>query len=182
MGDRMNTYIALFRGINVGGNNSLPMKELVVLLENIGAKNVRTYIQSGNAVFQSAEKNFSQLSKQLVAEIKKRHGFEPHVLLLRFQALNTAIAKNPFPEAEADPSSLHLGFLSSTPKNPDLEKLNRLKKASERFHLSDNVFYLHAPEGVGRSRLAASTEKSLGVPMTDRNWKTVCKIKELAGE
>lgn len=181
-GDRMNTYIVLFRGINVGGNNSLPMKELVVLLEDLGAKNVRTYIQSGNAVFQSAEKNSSLLSKQLAAEIKKRHGFEPHVLLLGLEAINTAIAKNPFPEAETDPTSLHLGFLASTPKNPDLEKLNSLKKASERFHLSDNVFYLHAPEGVGRSKLAASTEKLLGVPMTDRNWRTVCKIKELSGE
>jgi len=176
----MNIYIALFRGINVGGNNSLPMKELVALLEDIGAKKVRTYIQSGNASFHSAENNASQLSKKLTAEIKMRHGFEPHVLLIGLEAINTAIAKNPFPEAEADPGSLHLGFLAATPKNPDLEKLNGLKKASERFHLSNNVFYLHAPEGVGRSRLAASAEKLLGVPMTDRNWRTVCKIRELA--
>lgn len=178
----MNIYIALFRGINVGGNNVLLMKELVVLLEDMGAKKVRTYIQSGNAVFQSAEKNASQLSKQLAAEIKKRHGFDPNVLLIGLEAINTAMAKNPFPEAEADPSSLHLGFLASTPKNPDLAKLNSLKKASERFYLSDNVFYLHAPEGVGRSRLATSAEKLLGVPMTDRNWRTVCKISELARE
>lgn len=156
------------------------MKELVALLENLGAKNVRTYIQSGNAVFKSEEKNSSQLSHQLSAEIKKRHGFEPHVLMLGLQAINAAIAKNPFPEAESDPSSLHLGFLASKPRNPDLEKLNNLKKASERYHLTDNVFYLHAPEGVGRSKLAASTEKLLGVPMTDRNWRTVCKIRELA--
>ncbi len=160
----------------------MPMKDLVVLLEVLGARNVRTYIQSGNAVFQSAEKNASRLSRQLVAEIKKRHGFEPLVLLLGLEAIETAIAKNPFPEAEADPSSLHLGFLASTPKNPDLETLKKLKKASERFHLGDNVFYLHAPEGVGRSKLAARTEKLLGVPMTDRNWRTVCKIRELAGE
>lgn len=178
----MNIYIALFRGINVGGNNALPMKALVSLLEDIGAKQVRTYIQSGNAVFHSAEKNATQLSKQLAAEIKVRHGFEPHVLLIGIEAINTAIAQNPFPEAEADPGSLHLGFLAATPKHPDLEKLNSLKKASERFHLSDNVFYLHAPEGVGRSKLAANAEKLLGVPMTDRNWRTVCKISALARE
>jgi uncharacterized protein (DUF1697 family) len=178
----MNTYIALFRGINVGGKNSLPMKGLVAILQDLGAKNVRTYIQSGNAVFQSAARNPSQLSTQLAAEIKKRHGFEPHVLLLGPEAINKAIAKNPFPEAKADPARLHLGFLAATPRNPDLQKLDSLKKASERFHLGDNVFYLHAPEGVGRSRLAASTEKLLGVPMTDRNWKTVCKIRELAEE
>jgi uncharacterized protein (DUF1697 family) len=182
IGDQMNTYIALFRGINVGGKNSLSMKELVGLLEDIGARKIKTYIQSGNAVFQSAEKNFTQLSKKLTAEIKKRHGFEPHVLILGLDAIERAMEENPFPEAEADPGSLHLGFLISTPKNPDLKKLDSLRKESERFHLSDRVFYLHAPEGVGRSKLAASTEKLLGVPMTDRNWKTVRKIRELAGE
>lgn len=178
----MNTYIALFRGINVGGKNALPMKALATLLQDLGAQNVRTYIQSGNAVFQRAGKNSSQLSKNLAAAIKKHHGFEPHVLLLGLEAINTAIAKNPFPEAEADPSTLHLGFLASAPANPNLEKLNALKTASERFHLGDKVFYLHAPEGIGRSRLAASSEKLLGVPMTDRNWRTVCKIRALASE
>ena len=173
-GDRMNTYIALFRGINVGGKNSLPMKELVALFGDIGAKNVRTYVQCGNVVFQSAERNTSEISKQLAAGIKKHHGFEPHVLILELEAMDRAIAENPFPEAEADPSSLHLGFLASTPKKPDLEKLNSFRKESERFHLSDRVFYLHAPEGVGRSKLAASSERLLGVPMTDRNWRTVC--------
>jgi uncharacterized protein (DUF1697 family) len=178
----MKTYIALFRGINVGGKNSLPMKELVAILENFGAQKIKTYIQSGNAVFQSDEKSLSQLSKQLTAEIKKRHGFEPHVLILGLDAIERAIEENPFPEAEADPSSLHLGFLASTPKSPDLKKLDSLKKKSERFHLSDHVFYLHAPEGIGRSKLAASTEKLLGVPMTSRNWRTVCKIMEMASE
>jgi uncharacterized protein (DUF1697 family) len=176
----MTTYIALFRGINVGGKSTLPMKELVALLEDMGTRKVRTYIQSGNAVFQSAEKSPDRLSRQLAAEVRKRHGFEPRVLVVGLDAMERAIADNPFPEAEADPSSLHLGFMASTPKNPDLKKLDGLRKESERFHLSDHVFYLHAPEGVGRSRLAASAEKLLGVPMTDRNWRTVCKIMELA--
>jgi len=178
----MNTYIALFRGINVGGKNPLPMKELVDLLEDIGAQRIKTYIQSGNAVFQRAENNIAQLSKQLTAEIKKRHGFEPYVLILGLDVIEKAIAGNPFPEVESDPSSLHLGFLAFAPENPDLKKLESLKRESERFHLSDSVFYLHAPEGVGRSKLAASTEKLLGVPMTDRNWRTVCKIREMASE
>jgi len=179
---RMNTYIAFFRGINVGGKNSLPMKDLVALLEDLGARRVRTYIQSGNAVFQSSEKNPSQLSGQLAAEVRKRRGFEPFVVFLEPDALKNAMAKNPFPEAETDPGSLHLGFLASTPANPDLEKLGSLRKESERFQLIGNVFYLHAPEGVGRSRLAASAEKLLGVPMTDRNWRTVRKVRELAEE
>ena len=178
----MNTYVAFFRGINVGGNNALPMKEMVAVLEDLGARKVRTYIQSGNAVFRSAEKNASQLPKRLTAEIKKRYGFEPHVLILGLDEIKRAMADNPFPDAEADPSRLHLGFLASRPKRPDLEKLDSLKKKSERFRLSDKVFYLHAPEGIGRSRLAACAEKLLGVPMTDRNWRTVCKVREMAEE
>ena len=79
----MKTYIALFRGINVGGNNVLPMKELVARLESIGAQNVKTYIQSGNAVFQSQETNASLLQNKISAAIKKSHGFEPQVFLLK---------------------------------------------------------------------------------------------------
>jgi uncharacterized protein (DUF1697 family) len=178
----MNTYIALFRGINIGGKNSLPMKELVALLKGLGARNVKTYIQSGNAIFQSTEKDTPHLSQKIGTEIKKRHGFDPCVLVLRLDEIEKAIAENPFPEVETAPSTLHLGFLACTPENPDLKKLESLKKESERFHLRDSVFYLHAPEGVGRSKLAASSEKLLGVPMTDRNWRTVCKIREMATE
>lgn len=177
----MNTYVALLRGINVGGNCPLPMKELVATLEALGARKVKTYIQSGNAVFESPEKDLARLSRKLSAEILKRRGFEPYVHVLTRDALATAIAENPFPEAVADPGTLHLGFLASRPKRPDLGKLSSLKKESERFHLSESVFYLHAPEGVGRSKLAANSEKLLGVPMTDRNWRTVCKLMEMAG-
>jgi uncharacterized protein (DUF1697 family) len=176
----MPTYIAFLRGINVGGNSSLPMKELVAILEAIDARNIKTYIQSGNAIFKSAAKNSAQLSRQLSAEILRRRGFEPYVHILTLKTLEKAIADNPFPEAVIDPGSLHLGFLAAPPGKPDLKKLASLSKASERFHLTDAVFYLHAPEGVGRSKLAANSEKLLGVAMTDRNWRTVCKVMEMA--
>lgn len=176
----MITYVAFFRGINVGGHNRLPMKELVVALESTGARKVRTSIQSGNAVFESAEENLSHLSRQLALEVDKRCGFTPHVLILTLESLAEAIAGNPFPEAVSDPKGLHLGFLSSPPENPNLAKLAALKTASERFQLTGKVFYLHAPEGVGRSKLAANAEKLLGVTLTDRNWQTVCKVMEMA--
>jgi uncharacterized protein (DUF1697 family) len=176
----MKTYIALFRGINVGGKSSLPMKELVTLLEDLGAQNVKTYIQSGNAIFQSDEENVSQLSNKISIAVKQRRGFMPHVLILEPAELEKIIAENPFPEAESDPSALHLGFLANTPDRIDLEKIESFKKVSEKFYLSASVFYLYAPEGVGRSKLAASIEKLLGVPMTDRNWRTVYKLREMA--
>ncbi len=160
----------------------MPMKALVDLLEELGCRNVRTYIQSGNAVFESRGQDTSHLSDMISAEIRKRHGFEPCVLLLRPEDMEKAIEMNPFPDAEADPKALHVGFLASTPKNPDLKTLEHLKKDSERFQLVDNLFYLHAPEGVGRSRLAANAERLLGVAMTDRNWITVCKIMVMAKE
>ena len=178
----MNTCIALFRGINVGGNNLLPMKELVAILEGLGMRKVKTYIQSGNAVFQTTEKDLSQLSGKITTEIRDRHGFEPYLLILGPEDLKRVIEENPFPEAETDPGNLHLCFLAARPDHPDLEKLSRLKKESERFHLTDRVFYLHAPEGVGRSKLAASVGKLLGVPSTDRNWSTVCKIMDMVEE
>jgi uncharacterized protein (DUF1697 family) len=176
----MNTYIALFRGINVGGKNSLPMEELIAIFKDLSAKNIKAYIQSGNIVFETMEKNILSLPKKISAEIKKRRNFEPYVLLLKLAEIEKVIADNPFPDVQNDPSSLHVGFLAFTPENPDLVKMQSLKKKSERFHLSDKIFYLYAPEGVGRSKLAASAERLLGVPMTDRNWKTVCKIRNMA--
>jgi len=176
----MNTYIALFRGINVLGKNLLPMRDLVALCEALGCKNVRTYIQSGNVVFQSRRSDRSSLARKISTGIAERHGFEPRVLLLTTDEMAHAVRSNPFPEAAAEPKSLHLYFLAAAAKHPDLEALERLRKPDERFHFADSVFYLHAPDGIGRSKLAASAERRVGVPMTARNWRTVCSIMELA--
>jgi uncharacterized protein (DUF1697 family) len=171
----MNSYVALVRGINVGGKNSLPMKELIAALESIGCSNVKTYIQSGNVVFHSTSPA-ARLAEEIADEILRRRGFKPHVLVLAQSEFERAIDNNPFPEGESDPKALHLGFLDSVPLSPDLQCLQAVRAASEKFELIGRVFYLLAPEGVGRSKLAAQSEKALGVHMTDRNWKTVGKI------
>jgi len=178
----MKSYIALFRGINVGGKNVLPMKALKALLENLDLQNVKSYIQSGNVVFQSHEENASWLSSKISAEIEKSHGFKPQVLLLDIEEMENAIRSNPFPEAESDPKTLHLNFLAAAPETPDLQALKSFKKENERFELKGNVFYLHAPDGIGRSKLAANAERLLGVAMTGRNWRTVSKIMAIAKE
>jgi uncharacterized protein (DUF1697 family) len=179
----MKICIALLRGINVGGKNLLPMKELAAMLGDLGAQKVKSYIQSGNAVFVWKGKDISQLSNRIRAEIKRRRGFDPHILLLELEDFEKVIQQNPFPaEAEADPKALHAGFLAASPKSPDLKTLEGLKSDSERFRLIGRVFYLHAPEGVGRSKLAAKAERFLGVPMTDRNWRTVLTLWKMAQE
>ncbi len=178
----MKTLIALFRGINVGGKNILPMKQLVPLLEDSGCQHVRTYIQSGNVVFQSSANSVSRLAGTISSAIKKDHGFEPYILLLEAADIKKAILDNPFPDAVSKPSTLHVGFYFSAPKNPDLEMLEIFRTNTERFVLKEAVFYLHAPEGVGRSKLAARAEKLIGVSMTSRNWRTVCKLNDMVEE
>lgn len=147
-------------------------------MEALGAKNVQTYIQSGNAIFQSL-KEHTQLSEQISLAIQQHYGFAPNVLVLDQAEFEKAMAENPFPEGMSNPRSLHLGFLARPPGQPKLEELDRLKSESEQYHLTDRVFYLYAPEGIGRSKLAANSERLLGVPMTDRNWNTVMKILQL---
>lgn len=176
----MSTYIALFRGINVGGRNTLPMKELVAQLEHFGCANVRTYIQSGNAVFRHEEQNTMRLSAMIKAAIRENHGFEPHVLILTRDQLLSAVKSNPFPDAELEPSTLHVNFLTSVPRQPDLDALESVKAENERFVLRGDVFYLHAPDGIGRSKLAARIERALGVAGTGRNWRSVCKTLDMA--
>lgn len=176
----MKTYVALLRGINIGGRHLLPMQELAAILQDLGATAVKTYIQSGNAVFRSPDRQPDAFARRLAAEIGRRHGFEPCVLVLEPERLARAIADNPFPDAAVAPDTLHLGFLAATPAKPDLAKLTGLKRDSDRFQLGEGVFYMHLPEGAGRSKLAAAAEKALGVAMTGRNWKTVCKLMAMA--
>ncbi len=178
----MKTCIALLRGINVGGKNMLPMKELLAVLESLDLQNIKTYIQSGNAVFQTEAADIAKLADTISAAIKESHGFAPQVLLLDSAALEETIKANPYPEAEAAPNTLHVAFLAAVPPKPDLDALERIRAASERFQLAGNVLYLHAPDGVGRSKLAASMECLLGVAVTSRNWNTVRKLKEMIDE
>jgi uncharacterized protein (DUF1697 family) len=178
----MNTYIALLRGINVGGNNKLPMRELAPLLAGLGLQNVKTYIQSGNVVFQSELTDPAQLSQAITGAIRQSHGFAPYVLILDLKALQAAVAANPFPEGEKDPKSLHLFFMDANPQSVDAEALDRAKAPNERYQLVGQVFYLHAPDGIGRSKLAETAGKGWGVNMTARNWRTVTEVLAIAAE
>ena len=176
----MTTYVALFRGINVGGNNILPMKVLSALLERIGLEEVMTYIQSGNVVFKTNTSNTVSLERRITEAVKTDCGFEPWVLLIEKKDFERAIDANPFPQATTEPKSLHFFFLSEIPNAPDIAGLDALRSKTENFLIVGPVLYLHAPDGVGRSKLAAKIERLLGVPTTARNWRTVSKIAELA--
>lgn len=176
----MSLWIALFRGINVGGRNSLPMIALKSHLEEIGCSNVKTYIQSGNVVFRNGEIQARVLEARISKTVNAGFGFAPQVLLLTVDQLTAAHTANPYPEGESEPKTLHLFFLTEDARNVDWPALDALKSTTEQFRLIDRVFYLHAPDGIGRSKLAAKVEKHLGVPTTARNWRTVEKVLQLA--
>jgi uncharacterized protein (DUF1697 family) len=176
------TYIALVRGINILGRNALPMAELRSLFEANGCRDVRTYIQSGNVIFRRPAVDTARLAARVTAAIAAKRGFEPRVLVVTAQELQRAAKANPYPEADANPRSLHLFFLAARPRTPDIAALEALKTATERFTLRGKVFYLHTPDGFGRSKLADRAERLLGVDATARNWRTVTTLLEMAKE
>jgi uncharacterized protein (DUF1697 family) len=176
----MNSYIALFRGINVGGKNTLPMKALVEMLETMGYRNIKTYIQSGNAVFKSTKKQKQKIAREISLSVLDRYGFQPSVMLLDATEFRMAIKDNPF--VTRDGKSLHFYFLESVPKQPSLERLKSVQSLTEKFELKNAVLYLYAPDGIGRSKLAANVERALGVSVTARNWNTVNKLNAMIND
>jgi uncharacterized protein (DUF1697 family) len=158
--------------VNVGGKNLLPMKELKSLLENAGFDNVKTYIQSGNIVLKSAKS-----PEKIIGElIQANFGFTPEIMTLSESKFHTSVSNNPYPEYEG--KFVHFYFCKRKPKINSAEIEISISE-TERYQLIDNTFYLHAPDGIARSKLVASIEKYLGVPATGRNLNTVNKLKEI---
>ena len=122
----MGVYILLFRGINVGGRNKLPMKDLVSLLEEFGFEDIQTLIQSGNVVLRSSTAITDKTIEDIANKIESSHGFNPEILLLSFEELQQTIDQCPF--NVDDGKTLHFFFFDQVPPDPDLEKLESLKR------------------------------------------------------
>ena len=167
----MNTYVVLIRGINVGGRNLVPMRELVKVLEKRDYQNIRTYIQSGNLVLQNRKK-----PEDISSIIQDRFGFKPEVLVLEKAEFTSAVEHNPYRSPEG--KTIHFYFCREDPEI-NLERLEKLKSQTEEFHIDGRVFYLWAPEGIGRSKLANDIESCLGVSATGRNLNTINKLMEM---
>ncbi len=156
------------------------MKELVTELESLGLCDVKTYIQSGNAIFRSGETAASVLADRIANAIQSSHGFQPRVMVLSLEEFRAAAAANPFPTGDAQSKTVHLYFLAEPSTNPDLAGMDAVKADGEEYVLATRVLYLHAPDGVGKSKLAGRVERLLGVQATARNWRSVKKILEIA--
>lgn len=173
------TWIALLRGVNVGGVHRLPMADLRAELTSAGLEDVATYIQSGNVVFRSSARSSTGLATRVGDAIEAVGGFRVPVLVLSAKGLERAAASIPL-DADVDPKSVMLWFLFAKPRTPDLDALRALAANGERFRLEDRAFALHAPSGIGRSKLAAQVERKLGVEATARNLRTVRTLIAMA--
>ncbi len=132
---------------------------------------MKSCIQSGNVVFHS-DRPPSELTSEIAEALIQLHGFRPQLLLLNTSQFSAAVENIPLNCDKA----LHLFFLFSKAPSPDLQRLDTLRSESEQYHLTEQVFYLYAPDGVGRSRLVSQLEKCLGVEVTGRNWNTVNRL------
>lgn len=168
----MNKYIILFRGINVGGKNLLPMKQLVPLLEKDSFEDVSFYIQSGNVVLKSNEAPAEAIKKVVLDNF----GFSPEIFILDEAQFSNALNNNPYLSFEG--KFVHFYFCHS-PIKLNQEKMDKYLAGSEEYFTNDKVFYLHAPEGIGRSKLVANIEKCLDQPATGRNLNTANKISAM---
>jgi uncharacterized protein (DUF1697 family) len=167
----MQTFVALLRGINVGGNNILPMTELKALCEKAGFKNVRTYIQSGNVIFESKIAEDKVVSK-IESGLKKRLQNPVSVIVRTIEELENILSNNPFPEA--NPAQVGVLFLGQKVKQSLLEGFS--KGGPEEIVLGDREVYIHFPIGMGKSKLKFPKEAKNG---TVRNINTVKKLAEL---
>jgi uncharacterized protein (DUF1697 family) len=176
------TLIALLRGVNVGGRNSVPMADLRSVLETTGLEDVRTYIQSGNVVFRSRVPG-KTLAAQMEDAIADAFGVRPAVLLRTPVQLDAVVDSNPFLAAGADTTKLHVVFLERRPAAKDAGRLDPDRSPPDAFALVGLELYLHLPNGAGRSRLGIDyVERTLGVRATQRNWNTVLRLLALARE
>jgi uncharacterized protein (DUF1697 family) len=173
-------YVALLRGVNVGGHNRIAMPELRQLLDSLGHTDVATHLQSGNAVFRSGRRP-TQLATEIEAAIAERCGLDVTVFVRSRAELDGVVRANPLPEAAAEPSKLLVAFLSATPARGRAEALEQEWSGPEQVRGGDGVLYVWYREGVGRSKLTnALLDRRLGVETTSRNWNTVTKLLEMA--
>lgn len=176
------TYAALLRGINVGGSRKVPMADLRTLLEDLGFGGVRSYLQSGQAVFTADHGDEESLAAELTGAIEKRFGF-PVDVLVRDHAYLMAVVENcPFPAAELEAKQLHVTYFSAPVDEDRFAEIDRAAYLPEEFRLGDRALYLYVPDGLGRSKLAEHLSKprlNKGVIATSRNWNTVVRLVEM---
>ncbi|MGC1420162.1 MAG: DUF1697 domain-containing protein [Acidimicrobiales bacterium] len=171
----MPTYVALLRGVNVGGHHKVAMSELRSLFESMGFSDVQTLIQSGNVVFVSTR---APVAQHLEAAIEDRFAVVSRVVLRTPADLEEVIENAP--ATMADVSRLHVAFFTDRPAPADVVHLDHERFLPEQFSVRDHDMYVHLPNGAARTKLLDYLSRRLKVPMTMRNWNTVNRLAQLS--
>lgn len=175
-------HVALLRGINVGGKNSLPMKELVALVSGLGARDVQTYIQSGNVVFSAGASLARRMPQRLSDAIAERLGLAIPVVMRSAGQWQAVVEGNPFLAEGAEPKALHAMLLAETPSEAQVAALDPQRSPPDAFAVQGATIYLHCPNGLGRSKLTnAYFDRALGTTSTCRNWRTMLELQRMLG-
>ncbi len=173
-------YLALLRGINVGGKNKLPMKDLVGIFAESGCENPRSYIQSGNVVFDATPGVAAGAAGLIAARIAERFGYRTPVVLRTAEELAAVLANNPFVDAGIAEEELHVYFLANRPDPRRIEQLDPDRSPPDRFAVHGREVYLRLPSGMARTKLTnAYFDSKLATTSTARNWRTITKLLEL---
>lgn len=175
------TCVALLRGINVGGNNKIPMSDLRSFMESLGFDNVKTLLQSGNVVFESSRRKGVELERFLESETRKHFHLEIDYVVRTSDEWKKIIDSNPFrKEAKSDPGHLLVLFLKGAPELGAVKALQSAIVGREVIRAVGTQLFAVYPDGIGKSKLTnALMDRKLGVRGTGRNWNTVLKIAEL---
>ena len=178
----MAVIISMLRGVNVGGHNRIKMDALRALYESLKLRDPQTYIQSGNVIFRTEERNLVRLAKRVQNGIERSFGFRPAVIVRTASELRDVIARNPFAKRRGiEPSKLLVTFLASDPGADARDQVRRMKTAPEELRIEGRELYIYFPNGMARPKLSwAALEKALKTPGTGRNWNSVTKMLEIA--
>jgi uncharacterized protein (DUF1697 family) len=178
----MGVVICLLRGVNVGGHNKIKMEALRALCESLKLRDACTYVQSGNVVFRTNEKDMRKLALRLEDALEKSLGFRPPVILRTTSELREVVAKNPFARrTDIEPGKLLVNFLPGDPGDEGRERVRQMKIAPEELRIEGRELYIHFPNGQGKSKLPqAAIDKALKMSGTGRNWNSVTKLLEMA--
>ena len=176
----MKKFVALLRGINVSGQKNINMSDLKLLFEEIGFRNVETYIQSGNVIFSSKDLSTNKLETKISSGIKKRFGFDVQVFILTPEEIESTLKNNPFIKKKKEIERLYVTFLSEFPLKENVQKLNSTDYSPEEYKIDGKQIYLFFPDGYGKAKLNNNLfEHKLKLNGTTRNWKTVKTLFEL---
>lgn len=178
----LTSYVALLRGVNVGGKNKLPMKDLAAMFAAVECEGAKTYIQSGNVVFRADQRTAARVSETISAAIAKQFGFQIAVLTRSAKQMQQVLASNPFLKRGAPADKLYVAFLYTHAQVEALQQIDRAKFLPDEFALVGNEIFLYLPNGAGKSKLALTVDAKLRKACTMRNWRTTEALLKLMQE